>query len=52
MLHINILLQQGEYEIVELLLEMPNIDVNLAMSDGQTALYFAIWVGYNHIKHI
>jgi len=32
-----------EYEIVELLLAMPNIDVNLAMSDGETLLYFAIW---------
>ena len=47
-----IILQFGNTEVVELLLNNPGIDVNAADKWGQTPLYWAADVSYNHIKHL
>ena len=46
------ILQYGHTEVVELLLKTPGIDVNAADKWGQTPLYRAAEVSYNHIEHI
>ena len=46
------ILQGGHTEVVELLLNTPGIDVNAADQLGQTPLYWAAYVSYNHIVHI
>ena len=46
------ILQEGHTEVVELLLNTPGIDVNEADKDGETPLYWAVNVSYNHIGHI
>ena len=46
------ILQYGQTEVVELLLNNPGIDVNAADKWGQTPLYLAARVSYNHIEHI
>ena len=46
------ILQYGHTEVVELLLNTPGIDVNAADKWGQTPLYLAADVSYNHIEHI
>ena len=46
------ILQNGYTEVVELLLKAPGIDVNAADSAGETPLYKAAEVSYNHIEHI
>ena len=46
------ILQYGHTEVVELLLNNPGIDVNAVNKWGQTLLYCAAFVSYNHIEHI
>ena len=46
------ILQRGHTEVVELLLKTPGIDVNAADKRGETPLYRATYVSYNHIEHI
>ena len=46
------ILQKGHTEVVELLLKTPGIDVNPADIDGETPLYWAAYVSYNHIEHL
>ena len=46
------ILQKGHTEVVELLLNTPGIDVNAADQGGQTPLFWAARVSYNHIEHI
>ena len=46
------ILQKGHKEVVELLLNNPGIDVNAANKWGQTPLFWAAYVSYNHIEHI
>ena len=46
------ILQGRRTEVVELLLNNPGIDVNAANEWGQTPLYWATYVSYNHIEHI
>jgi len=47
-----LILQKGHKEVVELLLNNPGIDVNAANNWGQTPLFWAAAVSYNHIAHI
>ena len=46
------ILQRGYTEVVELLLKATGIDVNAVDIDGDTPLYWAANVSYNHIAHI
>ena len=46
------ILQEGHTEVVELLLKTPRIDANAVNKWGQTPLFFASYVSYNHNKHI
>ena len=46
------ILQEGYTEVVELLLNIPGIDVNAKSNDGSTPLNIAIYVSNNHNKHI
>ena len=46
------ILQEGYTKVVELLLNIPGIDVKAADKQGWTPLYMAAMVSYNHIKHI
>ena len=46
------ILQNGNTEIVELLLKTPGIDVNASDQRGQTPLFWAAVVSYNHIEHL
>jgi ankyrin repeat protein len=47
-----IILQLGNTEVVELLLNTPGIDINAREENGQTPLNIAAYVSYNHNKHI
>ena len=46
------ILQYGNTEVVELLLNNPGIDVNAANEWGKTPLQWAAFVSYNHIEHL
>ena len=46
------IIKVGNTEVVELLLKTPRIDVNAVNKWGQTLLYWAARVSYNHIEHI
>ena len=42
------ILQEGHYEIVELLLKAPGVDVNVKTKSGWTPLHLAVMVSYEH----
>jgi len=46
------IIQEGNTEVVELLLKTPRMDVNVKNNDGETPLNIAAYVSYNHIEHI